>query len=514
MTPVDHGGACRETPEQATGATPDSERAAETRDAGAARVEGQSMRDSTPARSHWPSRASAVLCCLVGCLLVVSFAPGTQAVPEAVHRLSATPLPESRFKIAGVPSFEDLLRTAPVQIPLAADVPPTRMGFSGRAEGSRAVFAPGRSARLEGRLGAGETLAAALRRAAIPPRTVYDVSRELRGIFDVKRARPGDGWVIRLDAKGGLVAFQFTTARNDRYRITRQGDRFLARRDGGDLIRRQVRIAGVVSTSLDDAIQALGENPALARDFADIFAYDVDFARGARRGDEFQILYERLFRVDAKGQEHYERPGRIQAARYRTATADHRAVYFESEIGRGAYYRPDGTPLARGFLIAPLRYEKVSSGYSSARFHPILRYTRPHRGIDYAAPVGTPLWAVADGKVIFASRMGGFGNLIKVQHADGYVSFYSHLSRFAPGLRVGQFVRQKQVIGFVGSSGLATGPHVCFRVTKNGQYVNPAQLKGKAFAPAVASNRGFRQQRDALLASLTSREFIAVDEAL
>jgi murein DD-endopeptidase MepM/ murein hydrolase activator NlpD len=110
--------------------------------------------------------------------------------------------------------------------------------------------------------------------------------------------------------------------------------------------------------------------------------------------------------------------------------------------------------------------------------------------------------------------MGGFGKLIKVQHPDGFVSFYSHLSRFAPGLRVGQFVRQKQVIGFVGSSGLATGPHVCFRVTKDGRYVNPAQLKGKAFGSPIASNRGFRAQRDALLASLGSREFIAVDEAL
>jgi murein DD-endopeptidase MepM/ murein hydrolase activator NlpD len=320
--------------------------------------------------------------------------------------------------------------------------------------------------------------------------------------------------VVRVDAVGALQAFQFTTARNDRYRITREGDRFVARRDGGDFVRRQARIAGVVATTLYDAIQKLGEDPALARDFADVFAYDVDFARGVRRGDEFQILYERLFRIDAQGQERYERPGRIYAARYRTSSGDHSAVYYESENGRGAYYRPDGTPLARNFLIAPLRYEKVTSGYSHARFHPILRYTRPHLGIDYAAPVGTPLWSVADGKVISVGRTGGFGNLIKVRHADGYVSFYSHLSRYAPGLRVGQFVRQKQVIGFVGSSGLATGPHVCFRVSKDGRYVNPAQLKGKTFAASVASNRGFRDKRDALLASLRSRDFVAVEEAL
>jgi murein DD-endopeptidase MepM/ murein hydrolase activator NlpD len=178
------------------------------------------------------------------------------------------------------------------------------------------------------------------------------------------------------------------------------------------------------------------------------------------------------------------RPGRILAARFQNQEGDYTAVYFETPDGRGGYYRPDGSSVEGQFLMAPLRHARITSSYSSARRHPILKITRPHRGIDYAASIGTPVMSVADGVVVQRSWTGGNGNLVQIRHANGYVSSYAHLSRYADGLRVGDRVEQKQVIGFVGQTGLATGPHVCFRIQKNGKYVDPS---GCACRPARRS---------------------------
>jgi murein DD-endopeptidase MepM/ murein hydrolase activator NlpD len=366
-----------------------------------------------------------------------------------------------------------------------------------------------------GEIRPGQSLARALSDTGVDRPAVNFVTRELASMFDVRRARPGDRWMLRLATDGSVAEFSYASVRKELYRLERRDGKLVAERRGGDMVRRSARIAGVVSTTLYAAVDDLGEKPELARDFAKLFAYDVDFARGQRPGDEFQILYERLYRTDADGGERYERPGRILAARYVGRSGEHSLVYFQHDEKHGEYYRPDGSPLKKSFLIAPLEYSKVTSGFSTARVHPILGVTRPHLGIDYAAPHGTPLWAVADGQVIWAGRLGGFGNLVKIQHPNGYVSWYSHLSRFAKGLKVGDTVRQKQVIGHVGSTGLATGPHVCFRVSKNGAYVNPASLGQARLTTASVSKRSdFRATRDTLLAGLRSSEFVAVDEAL
>ena len=204
------------------------------------------------------------------------------------------------------------------------------------------------------------------------------------------------------------------------------------------------------------------------------------------------------------------RPGRILAARYDGTAGRHTAIYFEAEPGRGAYYKPNGGSVEGEFLMSPLRHGRITSSFTHARRHPILKVTRPHPGIDYAAPQGTPVWSVADGKVIYKARAGGFGRLIKVRHKNGFISYYSHLSRYASGLRVGDQVEQKQVIGYVGSSGLATGPHVCFRVQKDGQYVNPARLKTGSRAAIPASLLPtFRSTRDMLLSELDGGAMVA-----
>jgi len=408
---------------------------------------------------------------------------------------------------------------AAAELPPVAAEPPIEMqaeGVEPPREGEP-LAAERESLRLQitrGELAAGETLASSLGRAGVTPDLVQLISRELSPLFDFRRAQPGHRYRLSRDAEGALVAFRYQVSPLDSYVLRRDGDGWAAAKEEAELHPRLARIAGFVTSSLHDAVVELGERGQLANDFAEIFAWDVDFSRNARSGDEFAILYERLYLSDEDEGEVYFGPGRILAARYKGEVGEYSAVYFELEEGKGGYYRPDGSSVQRQFLLAPLRYSRISSRYSSARLHPILKITRPHYGIDYVAPEGTPLWAVADGRVSYRGWAGGFGNLVKIRHNNGYVSYYAHLSRFAKGLAVGQSVQQKQVIGYVGKTGLATGPHVCFRIAKDGHYVDPRRLQmpvGDPVPPEMLA--GFQVMRDVLLAELDAGPLVASEEA-
>jgi len=367
----------------------------------------------------------------------------------------------------------------------------------------------------KGELSRGETLASALRTRGIEPSVVNEVAREMRPSFDFRRAQPGHRFRLTQSPLGELLSFRYWVSPEENFHLVRLPDGFQVRTEHARLEPRITSVSGVVESSLYNSIRALGESVQLASDFAEIFAWDIDFSRSVRAGDDFQILYERLFRTDEDGNEVHVRTGRILAARYNGSAGDHAAIYFEPEEGHGSYFRPDGSSVERAFLVAPLKYSRISSRYSAARRHPILKVTRPHHGIDYAASEGAPVWAVADGTVIYSGWGGGFGNLVKIRHANGYTSLYAHLSRFAPKLRVGQQVTQKEVIGFVGQTGLATGPHVCFRVSRDGHYVNPLSIRSPAGSPISSERQArFEKRRDALLSDLDSNMLVAVDEAL
>jgi murein DD-endopeptidase MepM/ murein hydrolase activator NlpD len=361
-----------------------------------------------------------------------------------------------------------------------------------------------------GILKSGSTLATSLRAHGVSAQAIDLIARSMSRHFDFRNARPGHSYRLSRDEAGELVDFRYRTSETSSYVMSRDGDDWQVRREEAAMVPRTVRLAGVVSTTLYGAIVALGESGQLASDFADVFAWDIDFQRSVQPGDAFRIVYERLYRTESDGSEVYVRPGRILAASYEGTAGHHQAVYFEPSEGRGGYYRPDGSSVERSFLMAPLRHARVSSSYSQARRHPILKITRPHHGIDYAAPLGAPVWAVSDGEVIYRARAGGFGNLVKIKHSNGYVSYYAHLSRFAKGMRVGDRVEQKQVIGYVGQTGLATGPHVCFRVAKNGRYVNPARLRTPAGKPVPAELLPtFRNATALLLAELGGETRVA-----
>ncbi|MFI5316150.1 MAG: peptidoglycan DD-metalloendopeptidase family protein [Myxococcota bacterium] len=365
---------------------------------------------------------------------------------------------------------------------------------------------------VTGRVPRNGTLSGALRGSGVAPEMVETVARSLRSVFDVRAARPGDFYALIRDASGQLLSFEFQRGRAEVYRVERDSvGNLVASHEAAALERRTIELGGVVKHSLFDALTDLGEGAGLVHEFTDIFAWDFDFSTQTRPGDEFRLVFEKFYDKDG-----FVRYGRIQAAEYRAARRDFVAVWFEDENGAGAYYSPDGNALRRSFLAAPLKYSRISSRYTMSRLHPILHSRRPHEGVDYAAPVGTPVWAVADGEVVFAGWSGGFGNTVRVKHHNGYVSCYGHLSRYARGLRVGQQVAQKQLIGFVGASGLATGPHLDFRLAQNGRFIDPLRMKIDAGEPVPPRARSrFAKVKEARLAELREAQpSIVLDAAM
>jgi len=401
-------------------------------------------------------------------------------------------------------------RSVPLALGAAADAPFTPVPDAGAAPASMEV-----RVFTEGALRRGETLARALASQGVSADLVHEIAISMRPVFDFRYARAGDRYRLARDEHGRVVEFDYVRSEFERYALRRVADALVAERFEPEVQVERARLAGVVTTSLYDAIQALGESGDLSHDFAEIFAWDVDFSRSVHPGDEFHILYERRYLRGDDGRERYVGPGRILAARYASRSADHAAVYYEQGPGRAGYYRPDGSAVQRQFLQAPLTYRRITSTYSTGRLHPILGRRRPHLGIDYAAAVGTPVWAVGDGRVMFRGWLGGLGKAVKIRHDNGFESWYGHLSRY-PNLALGQKVRQKQVIGYVGSTGLSTGPHLHFVLKKSGRHVNPSQLRMAAAEPIPRQQMGqFSAARDELLHALDPSALrVVTNEAL
>ena len=216
----------------------------------------------------------------------------------------------------------------------------------------------------------------------------------------------------------------------------------------------------------------------LALALADIFAWDIDFFVDLRPGDHYAFLYGQRFREGT-----LVGNGRIVAAHFQNGSTRHRAYYYQAPGERADYYDDQGNSLRKVFLKSPLRYSRISSGFSKRRLHPILKIYRPHPGVDYAAPTGTPVAAVGDGRVISKRWENGYGRFIAIRHNSRYVTSYGHLYRYASEIKVGSNVKQGQVIGYVGASGLASGPHLDFRMKKDGRFVNPLKNRLPAARP-------------------------------
>jgi murein DD-endopeptidase MepM/ murein hydrolase activator NlpD len=338
---------------------------------------------------------------------------------------------------------------------------------------------------IEGSLGRRQTLGEALRKQGLDGARIHELVAAMTPVFNFRYSKVGDVYRASLTPAGDLVSFEYVRSPIESYSLKREGETLVATKHEPKVLVQRALLAGVVTSNLYQSVVDLGETGELAHDFAEIFAWDVDFSK-AQPGDEFRAVYERRF-YDTPSGPVYLGPGRILAARYANRDDDYTAIYFEGTPQRGGYYRPDGSAAQRQFLQAPLNYRRISSQYAASRLHPVLGIRRPHLGTDYAAAQGTPVWSVAEGTVVLRGWHGGLGNTVKIRHRSGYETVYGHLSGFAKGLRVGDRVRQKQNIGFVGSTGLSTGPHLHFVFTLRGKPVNPARVRipqGDPITPA------------------------------
>jgi murein DD-endopeptidase MepM/ murein hydrolase activator NlpD len=323
----------------------------------------------------------------------------------------------------------------------------------------------------------GDVLPALLGRAGLSPRTIGLVVPAMRAAgFNLRALRPGDSlFVLSRDSVPCRLLY-------------RQSYEYVYRADFDSgacrvsmLLRSYRRvpdvIRGAIKSSLYQSIIDLGENVALVADYTDVFGWEVDFFSETQPGDSFVILFERKFAGD--------RPagyGSILAARYSGRVGSFRGCLFTDGDNHTDYYNDEGQSLRKTFLKSPLRFSRISSRFGR-RFHPIRRVIRPHFGVDYVAPTGTPVECVADGRVVSAGWSGGYGRLVKVGHANGYTTFYGHLSGFGKGIRPGAPVTQGQVIGYVGSTGLSTGPHLHYEAHKFGSATNPLKLNPPRASP-------------------------------
>jgi murein DD-endopeptidase MepM/ murein hydrolase activator NlpD len=230
-------------------------------------------------------------------------------------------------------------------------------------------------------------------------------------------------------------------------------------------------VAATIETSLYDALRLAGEAPQLGQQIVDVFQWDIDFF-ALQRGDSFSLVVSKRYVGSV-----VVGYGPIKAARFNHNGQSFEAFRQETPDGRAGYYARNGSPLRKQFLRAPLQFTRITSHFTKSRFHPILHYFRPHHGVDYGAPVGTPVMTTADGVIVEASRKRGEGNFVRVRHSARIDTYYLHLSRFASGIRPGKKVMQGDVIGYVGMTGLATGPHLDYRVNDSGTWLDPLKLK-------------------------------------
>jgi murein DD-endopeptidase MepM/ murein hydrolase activator NlpD len=336
----------------------------------------------------------------------------------------------------------------------------------------------------EGRIQRGDTIASVLSRLQVDdPEALQSLrgNRDARALYQLV---PGKTIRAKVTGAGKLLALRYL-AGTDVYSVERAGEALVVGRQPAQLETRTMMASGEIRSSLFAAADAANLADAVAVQIADIFSTDIDFHRDLRKGDRFSVVYEALYH-----QGDLLRTGRVVAAEFVNQGKAYQAVYFQNSEGKGGYYTLSGRNIRKAFLRSPLEFSRISSGFSGARFHPVLKQWRAHKGIDYAAPSGTRVKATADGVVEFAGRhQGGYGNLVVLRHQSKYTTWYGHLSGFAHGLRKGNRVAQGDVIGYVGATGLATGPHLHYEFRINDVHQNPLRVVMPSAPPITAEVR-------------------------
>jgi len=355
---------------------------------------------------------------------------------------------------------------------------------------------------VNGSLKEGDTLYESLIKKGISAAEIINLQEKVKSIVDFSELPVGSEYSLKYSPEGKVTEFTYKPNPIDIYYIdipTSDSEDIKVTKE--EISTEVVRLEGKIKSSLYESMIECANSPQLALQMAEIFAWQIDFLTECREGDTFKILVEKQHRGD------FYRWGKILAAQYEgEVLSKHTAILFKDSTGHADYYTEEGESLRKAFLRAPLHYKYISSYFSNNRFHPILRIWRPHLAIDYAAPTGTPVSTIGDGTVIYKGWNDGYGNYIKIRHPNNYVSGYGHLSRFADGLKKGQKVKQGEIIGYVGATGLATGPHLDFSISKNGEKVDFLKLELPAASSVDPQYRSqFNEVKHKLLSALEGR---------
>lgn len=360
----------------------------------------------------------------------------------------------------------------------------------------------------------GETLSGLLKKSGIALAHINPIIESFKKMYSVQRMQPGQRYVIAKDSLGNLVSLTYSPSIEREYLVyaNETGD-YSAIEKKINLITKIKYLEGIIQTTAWDAILDAGESPELLYLFTDIFQWDIDFFIDPRMGDRFRIVYEKFY---LEHSHEFVRYGKILTAQYLASSDSLTAFYFDNSPGDAGYYDLSGTSFQKTFLKSPLNYRRISSHFSSGRRHPILKIVRPHYGIDYAAPNGTPVSAAANGVVIDRGYDKGIGNFVKIQHKNHrFVTLYGHLSRFEAGTAKGDQVKQKQVIGYVGQTGLATGPHLHYAFYENGRPYNPLKIQNTSADPVLKENQArFETIKQEMLVHLQSGNYRIIPLAL
>jgi murein DD-endopeptidase MepM/ murein hydrolase activator NlpD len=446
----------------------------------------------TPARRHRHKL-------IVAGLAVVASALAFQFAADPTETTAASQLPQPQLASPDVSS---------IPLPTAADasvtvLEPAVLPTEEHAQPDASlVEAPQPEAPsthwTEHRIKSGDTLAQVFHDQGLSAQTLYKLTNSSEQAASLARIVPGQQLRFELDEAGGLVSLEHVLSPIRKLRITASDEGYVSEEVVKDIEVRHAEAFGTIQDSLFVDGQNAGLSDGQIMELAGIFGWDIDFALELRRGDSFSLVYEEHY-LDGKK----FRNGPILAAEFINRGTTYRALRYEDKDGYASYFDEDGRSKRRAFIRSPVKFARVSSGFTNKRWHPVLKKWRSHKGTDYAAPTGTPIRATGGGTVTFRGWKGGYGRVVIIQHANKYTTVYAHMSRFRKDVKKGSKVKQGQTIGYVGSSGLASGPHLHYEFRVNGVHRNPLTVKLPKSAPLPKGELAeFQQSTAPLLARL------------
>lgn len=344
----------------------------------------------------------------------------------------------------------------------------------------------------------GDTLSTLFEKVGLPATAVHEVIASDKQAKQFTRLQNGQILQFELSQDGQLNKLHSKLSELESISLSKGDSGYTFNREVNKPDMRNAYVHGVINSSLSVSAQRAGLAHSMTMEMAEIFGYDIDFAQDLRKGDEFDVVYEQKV---ANGKT--IGTGNILAARFTNRGKTYTAVRYVNKSGNANYYTAEGNSMRKAFIRTPVDFARISSVFSMGRKHPILNKIRAHKGVDYAAPRGTPIKATGDGKVLLAGRRGGYGNTVIIQHGDTYRTLYGHMQGFAKGVQTGGSVKQGQVIGYIGTTGLSTGPHLHYEFQVNGVHVDPLGQKLPMAEPiAKAEKQRFMQQSQPLMARM------------